>query len=780
MGGRKRDLKAIAGLPVEVSSFIGRRGDLATARQRLSVSRLLTLTGIGGVGKTRLAIRIAADTHRAFPDGVHLIQLDELREAALLSATVVTSLSDAVGAPQGDVGTLVEFLQDKHLLIILDNCEHLLAACGLLVERLLRSCPQVRVLATSREPLGIDGEAVLPVPSLPTPDLDLDEPSPPKLFRGYGAIELFADRANAVDPNFRLTLDNQLVVAEICQTLDGIPLAIELAAVRIRTLTLDEILGLLTDRFQLLAIGKRTASTRHQTLRASLDWSFGLCTEQEQRLWARLSVFAGAFELDGVVGVCSGDGIPGDQVLDLLSRLVEKSILTRDARAGHTSYRLLETVRQYGLQRLTDLAEVVSMHDRHLEWYADLVERSYVEWISRNQVSWVHRLTAERANLRAALKWGHSEVESASVVSRMAVHLGEYWLACGLLADGRHWVSQSIERTVDLALRTQLLCLDGVLQGMQGQGHSAAEQIEVARALARQLESRSLEAEVKCSAGMVATCTGDVEPAIAPMEEAVRYFGDLGDRPGLIRALWILYGVLLCAGQSERGIRHAQKCLDLSEEAGEVWIRSSVLWLLGVAAWQDGESRRSRELHMESLRLSLDLENVLGCALSLEGLAWLAAVEGQSERAAFLLGGASRLWSTAGTLVAAVPRLGSFREKSEQLTQQQMGMARYEVEWRRGNAARKAAVVRAAMGKEAFLPLRHQHEAPKLTRREGEVTRLIAYGMTDRQISAHLVIAQRTAEWHVERILRKLDFSSRTQVAAWWSEEGRQASERDD
>ncbi|WP_063740122.1 ATP-binding protein [Amycolatopsis jejuensis] len=753
MGGSRRPRRAVAGLPAEVSSFVGRRQELSAARRRLSESRLLTLAGPGGVGKTRLALRVAADAHRAFRDGAQFVQLDELRDPALLASTIAAAFGPA---PAG----LVDSLRDKHLLLVLDNCEHLLEACGLLAGELLRGCPHVRILATSREPLGIEGESLLPVAPLPAPDPG--EPSPPALLSRYAAVELFVDRAAAADPGFRLTEDNQRVVAEICATLDGIPLAIELAAVRLRTLTLHEILDHLADRFALLTQGNRAAATRQQTLRACIGWSFDLCSEPERLLWARLSVFAGSFALDAAAGVC---GEEPARMQELLSALAEKSVLAREVHNGRTRYRLLDSMRLFGRQQLDDHGDIAA---RHLEWYARLTRQAEAEWFTASQVSWMHRLTAEHANLRAALEHGLAEPSLTPAAAQMAVQLGEYWFARGRLADGQHWLGGLISATADPALRVRLLCVHSRMQATQGRPDAALQQI----AAARQLADATLRPEVDIAAGFVATFTGDAAGTIAPLEALAR--STEPGRPNQILVLGLLSAIKFATGDTEDAARHARACLARTEETGERWMRATVLGWLGLLAWQKGDLPRARELHRMRLKVSLDLDDVLTTALSIEALAWVAATDGRGEHAAYLLGGAAAQWRTAATQASAMPLTASFHQDCEKALARQLGSAGYRIAFERGATAPVEDVVEAALEdrggstKKAPAP---DPDAPALTRREAEVARLIAYGMSDRQISEKLMISRRTAEWHVERILRKLDFSSRTQVAAWWSAE---------
>src|SRR4029077_18034065 len=354
----------------------------------------------------------------------------------LLTQTVLTELS-VRGPPSGDaLEALIDFLSSRHVLLVLDNCEHLLDQVAALSAALLRSCPDLQILATSREPLRVVGEAVLPVPPMAAPEPERSGGAA-GLSR-YDAVALFIERAAAAVPDFALTEENYRAVAALCHRLDGLPLAIELAAGRLRSLPPAQILSKLDDRYALLTGGERGRPDRQQTLRASIEWSYQLCTPQEQRLWAQLCVFAGSFELDAVEGVCTGD-IAGEEIVDLVSGLVDKSIVVRHDRGAVVQYRLLESIREFGLERLNEAGDGPALRTRHLQWYAALIHTAKAEWISARQVYWLARLTAESANIRSALNFCLNERRDADAVMEIVVELPlGYWLAHGRLGEGRH------------------------------------------------------------------------------------------------------------------------------------------------------------------------------------------------------------------------------------------------------------------------------------------------------------------------------------------------------
>ncbi|WP_234045173.1 ATP-binding protein [Streptomyces adelaidensis] len=376
-------------LPAVFSTFVGRRRDIAAIRSRLETARLVTLTGVGGVGKTRLALEAATSMRKGFPDGVWLVDLASVRDPAAVAGATTTALSvpDLGARPVSD--RLADHLARRRTLIVLDNCEHLADACARLAHALLSAAPGLRVLATSRASLGITGESVFTVPPLSVPD---------------EAVELLRDRAEAVRPSFRITDANRDVAMRLCERLDGLPLAIELAATRLRTLTVEQLGARLEDRFALLTGGSRTARPHQRTLRALIDWSHDLCSPGEQLLWRRLSVFAGGFDLEAAEEVCCGDGVPRSEILDLLDRLVTQSVVLTAENDSRPQYRMLETIREYGRGRLAESGEERRLLRRHRDFFRALAESSAAAWYGPGQEDGLARLRAHHGNLRVALE----------------------------------------------------------------------------------------------------------------------------------------------------------------------------------------------------------------------------------------------------------------------------------------------------------------------------------------------------------------------------------------
>jgi predicted ATPase len=524
----------VGNLPIELSSFIGRRRERGEVKRLLGESRLVTLTGVGGTGKTRLGLRVGAELRRAFPHGVWFVDLTELRDPGLLTSNgqapdvLAFLVTAALGLrPQGGGRPLQELavqLASRRMLLILDNCEHLLPGSAFLAHALLQGCPDLRILTTSREPLTSAGELLFPVPPLPVPD-EGHLPGLAELGR-YEAVALFLARAEAVAPGFGLSGDNQIAVAELCHRLDGLPLAIELAAAWVRALTLRQILDRLADRFALLSRGSRAAPGRQQTLRACVDWSFDLCAKPERILWARLSVFAGGFELDAVEGVCVDEYLPEAEVVELVAGLVDKSILVRDdgrdGRVEAARYRMLETIRDYGHDKLCEAGEDGVLRRRHRDWHQRLVARARAEAIGDREAYWDARLGREHPNLRAAMEFCLTEPGEAEAALCLAVTLRKsYWSARGLFGEGRRWLDRALSQaTVSTALRAEALLVNSYLAASQGDAAAGMRLLGEGEELARRLDAPAALAHAAFIRGVGALHANDLPVAVETLNRA--------------------------------------------------------------------------------------------------------------------------------------------------------------------------------------------------------------------------------------------------------------------
>ena len=428
-------------LPLELSSFVGREKELAEVKRLLENNRLLTLTGSGGCGKTRLALAAAGELVEGFADGVWLVELASLADASLVPQAVASTLGVREQTGRSPTESLSDYLGSKRVLLVLDNCEHLVEACAELAEALLHSCPELRILATSREALGITGEVAWLVPSLSLPDLRR-LPAVESLYQ-YESARLFVERTTAVNPTFALTEQNASAVAQVCYRLDGIPLAIELAAARTKVLTVEQIAVRLDDSFGLLSAGSRTAMPRQRTLHATMDWSHELLPDEERALFRRLAVFAGGFTLEAAESVCSGEDLERDEVLDLLSHLVDKSLVVAWEVSGEARYRLLETVQQYAWEKLSEPGETERFRERHAGYYLALAEEAEPELKGAGQVAWLERLEWERDNLRAAMAW-LLERGALEEAARLGWALWLFWGIRAHFAEGRRWMEQAL------------------------------------------------------------------------------------------------------------------------------------------------------------------------------------------------------------------------------------------------------------------------------------------------------------------------------------------------
>ena len=753
-------------LPLELTSFVGRRTELAEVKNLLSVSRLVTLTGIGGVGKTRLALRVASNVQKDFVDGVWLVELGELHDESLVIGAVAAALGvrDQSSQPLQDI--LVEFLATRTLLLVLDNCEQVIDAVAGLVEVLLRACPELRILTTSREPLGIGGESVLRVSPLAVPDPDR-EPSLRGLPR-YDALTLFAERAAAAVRGFEITEENKATVARICQRLEGLPLAIELAAARLRAMAPEQILARLDDRYALLTRGSRGAPTRQQTLRWSIDWSYDLCTPREQVLWGRLSVFAGSFELDAAEAICGGD-LSSEELLDTLGSLVDKSILIREESDTVVHFRLLETLLDYGREKIQEAGDYDALRRRLRDWYQQLTLDAEAEWISPRQLEWIDRLDRERPNIREALEYCLSgDDEGVAAGLRMATALYQFSLTRGLYGESRHWLDHFLARDAGkpTAERIRAIYADSLLAAVQGDLLAATALIEEGRALAEQFTDPLIHALLDNADGMLALYRDDLPRAAVRLEDALEVFdvhGDLVLEVGVLQTLGLVYEML---DESRRSIGCYEKALTITESHGESVYRSYTLWAMGVAVWRQGDQDRAVVFLGQALQLTEQVNSPLTCAACLEVLAWIAAEEPNPRRAAVLMGAAEELGHSVGSVTIVFPTLQPYHDECETTTRRALGEKAFKAARRQGRLMTMDGAVAFALGRQ---PLDATQTGPSvvLTKREREVADLVAQGLTNKQIAAKLVISLRTAQGHVEHILTKLGFTSRTQIAAW-------------
>ncbi|OUS82232.1 LuxR C-terminal-related transcriptional regulator, partial [Rhodococcus sp. NCIMB 12038] len=567
---------------------------------------------------------------------------------------------------------------------------------------------------------------------------------------------------------FELTEDNAAAVAGICNRLDGLPLPIELAAARLRAMSPEQILERLTDRYSLLSRGSRGAPTRQQTLRLSIDWSFELCTVGEQLVWGRLSVFAGSFELDAAEQVC-GDGLGPGELLDTLTSLVEKSILIREGHGSVVRFRMLETLREYGCEKLEQMGETVTLRRRHRDWYEALALEAEAEWISARQLDWISRLKREQPNLREALEFGADDDPTAGLRTAAALYL--FWGSQGLYNEGRRWYDQLLARqsgppTLEWV---KALYYATVLASVQGDFQTAATLVTEGRMLTAQTSDTLMRALVDDADGMLALYSGEPARAYPHLAAAVAEFSGRGFRTFEVAALYPLGLAYWISGMTKEAIECHERVLTITEAHGEKLFRSFSLWALAIAVWRQGDVDRAVRLLEQSLELARQVHSPRVATSCLETLAWIACGDRDPTRAAVLMGTAETLAQSMGSFAVAFSDLSVYHQECDQMTRRQIGATAFETALRKGQGLGFDAAIAYALHEKRpnTSTASTTDTSVHLTKRERQVAALIAEGLTNLAIAGRLVISPRTAQGHVEHILAKLGFTSRAQVAAW-------------
>ena len=791
-------------LPTRLTSFVGREAALADAMHLLEESRLVTLVGSGGIGKTRLALRIATVLVDVYPHGAWLVELAPVADPLLVPLTVAAALGvhEQPGRPM--FVTLAEHLAARHVLLILDNCEHLVPACAELSETLLRACPSLRILATSRQALGIDGETVLPVPSLSLPEAS----SPPEVERlaQYEAVHLFVDRATAAVPHFRLSEPNVALIADICRQLDGVPLAIELAATRLKLLGVEQLAARLEDRFRLLIGGSRSAPSRHQTLRATLDWSYQLLSEPERMLMRRLAVFSGGWTLAAAEDVLSGDDIQINRVLELLEQLLDKSLVAvEDQGPKRLRFHFLETIRQYAWERLEEAGEVAAIRERHLSWCLQLA--TDVQPPGMHHPWHAEDVIREQDNLRAALLWAIRE-GNAEAGLRVAVALAHIWYMRGHYSEGRARLAELLAlpesgsapdvRASALTSAGHLAYCEGDLKVAQvlleeslglwdalgnderraaslqtfgnvvrfrGDLPGARSLFEEASVINHRLGHRMREAMNVALMAQVLFEEGDVVRAEALNDQSFAALQRAGAGWGTILTLCMVGRVAAARGDNATARKRLEESLELGRKLG---ITRGVVWslyFLAQHALAQGDARRARATFAESLRLARQTGDHLATAHCIEGFAGALAVT-QPGRAIRLAEAARALREAVGSI--SFPADRERLDRWLEVAARGLGETATDVARSEGRALTlDQAIAYALAGDE---PPATADAARRLagrsfgglTRREIEVLRLVALAQSNREIAATLVLSEKTVERHLSHIFAKLQVSSRS------------------
>jgi len=663
-------------LPAQLSRLIGRDADVDEMKELVAKRRLVTLLGSGGVGKTRLALQVGADLIDRYPNGVWFADLAPIRDPELVPSVVAQTLGMAQAQDRRVDEALLTWLQRKHLLLILDNCEHLVETVARLADGIVRSCPDVSILATARQALGIDGEMEHRLPSLSIPESD------PTMQVGaamqFGAIALFVERAKAADTRFQLTDVNARIVAEICRRLDGIPLALELAAARVRILSIPNLAKRLDDRFKILTGGSRTALPRQKTLTAMIDWSYDLLTPQEQTLLARVAIFAGGFGLDAATAVCAGNGIDEADVLELLSSLTDKSLVAADTTSERERFRLLESTRAYALEKLTEKGDPERLARSHAEYFRRQAEAADESYFTSPSAAWLAREEIELENYRSALEWSLTDGRDVRLGAAIAGSLERIWLLAGLIVEGRYWIDRAQagldESTHPLEAARLWLTLSGLSHAKPK--HDAAQRAlalydsrsdphgtswalfcfsfalfqmgrleeakrETDRTLAAMIQRGDRRGIASCLnlQGLIGRSLGvDANAARDLFSKAIDIYKSVGNEAGAATMLGNLAEIEFLAGNIERAMSFVSEALDMmkhGKNALSLAIHNTNLAAYCIAA---GDLEAARVAAREGLKWAMRCQHTLGIAIVLQHFALLGALRGDVEYAAHLVG----------------------------------------------------------------------------------------------------------------------------------------------
>lgn len=763
-------------LPAELTEFVGRRQDRAEVRQLVTEGRLVTLTGLGGVGKTRLALRVARELQRSVRDGVWFVPLAELSDPLLIPEATGAVLGIHDRSSQFGMIRLTEYLRERDLILVLDNCEHLIEHCAVIADTLLRTCPRLRILATSREPLRISGEVIRPVGPLAVPEASAEDAS----LHDHEAVRFFVERVRHVAPGLDFDGENRAAVLEICRHLEGIPLALELAATRLRAMSPVELLERLRAHWELLDLGNRDAPERHRTMNACIEWSYAQCSPAERRMWTLLSIFASGVEMDAIEHVTRGDdpSATPESIVLVAQALVDKSILTAEFVDGHTQFRMHEVLRQFGAARLAAASSTAPIRQRVLDFYLSLLGRIDEDWMSPRQIGWMRRVRREDPNLRVALEYACTELGAATAGLELAARMRKYAMAYGAFTEVRYWLRRlTTLATDDSLVRLRGLRAECVLAAMQGDRESSAALASEARELADRLPPEATWLADQATGwhlmflGDHQGCVESHGRALATLLEHGGALRDIAETHMLIGMARGFSGDLTGAAESH------ETSLEICESSGESWYRSYSLWHLGLVVWASGDLVMALDLERKSLALKRRLGERLGLALCLEAYAWMHAA-GAPARAATLLGAADHLWHFMATSVEVLPGLTSLRQRCELELQESLGPDAYEAAYAAGITMDEDAAIGCALNEEkimqasAAVPVTASGLA-RLTRREQQIAELVATGLTNQDIASKLTLSRRTVEGHVEKALTKLGFTSRTQLAVWVSDQSR-------
>ncbi|MDQ1129643.1 LuxR C-terminal-related transcriptional regulator [Microbacterium sp. SORGH_AS_0888] len=730
------------------SEFVGRRSELATVAALLTESRLLTLTGVGGVGKTRLAVRAVNDHVARTGETSWFVALDSVQDARRVPLAVARAFPFGEHSARDPLDFLADVLADEPAIVVLDNCEHLIDGVATFADELLDAVPALRIVATSRRPLDLDGEQVFAVP--------------PLSLSGSGgqsdALSLLVTRARSADITFELSPGDLPAAEDLCRSLDGLPLAIELAATRLRSLSLSELSGRLSSRFTLLRGGSRSAAARQRTLRAVVDWSYELCSPAQRALWDALSVFGGPFDLEAAAAVA---GIPEGEVVEELDGLVAQSVVEADRETGR--FRMLETIRGYGRERAEETGAWAQLRRRHLDHYRTRADRDDRDWYGPRQHEIVERQRADRAEVQIALATATTQ-DTDSALGLFAA-LRYHWGMGGFLPEGRAWGARvlalpggEVTLRVRASITTAWLCL------LQGDMDEARVLLDEADGLCTGVgapDAAVFAVELHRWRGTHALFSGEPARAVVEFERSIEAALALGRAEEALLAQFQLTTARSHLGRGDAATP-AEAAARFAETIGERWMRSLALWSLALAEFGAGALDSAEQHARTALTTEDGIDDPVGDCLMLELLSWVDAARSPSERSAVLLGAARGRWRRIGSdITVHGPHMAAHHDRCVERVRQALGARAFERLATEGE--RLSPQEAATMGASS-----RGSGASPLSERETEVAIGIHEGLSNREIAARLVLSVRTIDTHVQRILAKLGFSSRSQIAAWY------------
>ncbi|MFI6310074.1 ATP-binding protein [Nocardia fusca] len=748
------------------AELFGRQRELSSARELFAGARLVTLTGPGGVGKTALSTALSATLGRAFRDGRWFVELGAQRSSDTVAEAVVTQLGLGTLTTMDAEEQLRRHVADRSMLLILDNCEHVLPGCRRLLSAVLSTSTELRVLTTSREPLGIRGERVVAVRPLAVPPSHRDVTA--EELREYPAAAMLEARAKAVNDQFEITEHTAAAVARLCAYLDGMPLAIELAAVRLRSLSVHELLANLDDRFALLASGDPTDAPHHRSLDALVRWSYDLCSPNEQLLWERMAVFSGSADLPAIRAVCGLPPLDSIKLLDALDGLVSKSVVLTEMVQGDMRYRFLETLREFAREQARNSEDYGRARQAHTEYYRSWAKRAADSFFGPDQAVIARRWECDHNNFELAF----DDLLRPSAGSHGALELAanlRFWWMSGHLREGRRWLERALAGdTTACAERGNALWAAAWFEALHGETRIAQDFLDEAGTIATAIGDPRIAARASTWAGLTALVAGDFEASRSSLEAAYTGHREQEDAEGLLMTLFLLGLIRSISGDHAGAAAAGLEAVERSERLRDTWGRSYSLWMLGFDAWTRQDLDVAAEYARQCLTLRWDYHDDFGSAVALHLLAGITLDKGDPRRAAKLLG----IVADQLTIIdAEVPGwLGSRYLEVTSATRERLGEDTFIRQRNIGRRLDRGQRMRLALGPGAEVPPDQPDtvaSADLLTPREKEVAALLAEGLSNRAIATKLVLSPRTVEAHVEHILTKLSVGSRTEAGLW-------------